>query len=94
MFGTLSPMSDEHDLDGLRLRRAIRKEVAAVKRRAQARMIAHSPDEVRDKVVLRRQAWAALVREGRIELAAMEPEIDRLLRFDDRFTALLLRPRK
>jgi hypothetical protein len=43
--------------------------------------------------LVRRQAWSLSLREGRAELAAMEPEIDRMLRLEDRFNAWLRKSR-
>ena len=49
----------------------------------------HLRDLAKAMVVRCREAWAALMRGRRAGLAAMEPEIDRLVRFADRFETLL-----
>ncbi|MET3890792.1 hypothetical protein ABIE41_001868 [Bosea sp. OAE506] len=45
------------------------------------------------QTLLRRQAWSLSLREGRAELAAVKPEIDWMLRLDDRFSAWLRKQR-
>jgi hypothetical protein len=86
-------MGDANEIGEDRLRSAIRTEVASIRRRARSRAVTGSPDEARARTWLRRQAWSRSLREGRAELAAMEPEIDRMLRLDDRFSAWLRKRR-
>jgi len=86
-------MGDAGEIGEDRLRSAIRAEVASIRRRARSRATAGSPDEARVQTLLRRQAWSLSLREGRAELAAMEPEIDWMLRLDDRFSAWLRKRR-
>ena len=84
---TLSAMGDGNDMSEDRLRKAIRAEVVALRRSALARMTGLSPDKARERTLQRRRAWSAGLQEGRAELAAMAPEIDRMLRLEDRFSA-------
>lgn len=82
-------MGHADDIGEDRLRRAIRAEVASIKREARARANTLSPDEARAQTLLRRRAWALSLQEGRARLTAMQPEIDRMLRLEDRFAAWL-----
>ncbi|HEY5795397.1 MAG TPA: hypothetical protein VIU82_10305 [Bosea sp. (in: a-proteobacteria)] len=82
-------MSSPRDTDDERLRRAVRQEVAATRRSAQARMQSLSPEAARAATIRRREMWATLMRETQVELVAKAAEIDRMVRFSDRFDALL-----
>lgn len=84
---TLAAMGDVDDMGEDRLRKAIRAEMVALRRSERARMTGLSPAEARERTLQRRRAWSACLQEGRAELAAMTPEIDRMLRLEDRFNA-------
>ena len=87
-------MSDTADREGLHLRRAIRKAVAVQNRAARMRAAGLPADVARDRLLRRREDWARRLREGRQSLTTMEAELDHLVRFDDLFSALVLKPKR
>jgi hypothetical protein len=81
-------MSEVQDDSERQLWMAIRKEVSALRHASRDRH-ARSSEALRIKLRQRREAFFGMMRSERGSIT--DAEIDRLLRFEDRFTALLQR---